>query len=224
MTRGFFITGTDTEVGKTWVSAALLSALKARGHSTAAMKPVSAGCVETPEGLRNEDALILQRHATLALPYEQVNPYAFAPPIAPHLAAARIGQRIDIAPVKAIFDSIAPHADYLVVEGAGGWRVPLNERETIADLAKVLDLPVILVVGMRLGCINHALLSCESIAGHGVKLAGWVANSILPDFAELEENIDTLRQRIDAPLLGVIPHMTELDAALAAGHLNLNHL
>lgn len=224
MTRGFFITGTDTEVGKTWVSAVLLAALKARGHSTAAMKPVSAGCIETPEGLRNEDALILQRHATLALPYEQINPYAFAPPIAPHIAAARIGQRIDIAPVRAIFDSVASQADYMIVEGAGGWRVPLNERETIADLAKALNLPVILVVGMRLGCINHALLSCESIAGHGVRLAGWVANSILPDFAELEENIDTLRQRIDAPLLGVIPHMTELDAAVAAGHLNLSHL
>ncbi|MDX1251354.1 MAG: dethiobiotin synthase [Gammaproteobacteria bacterium] len=224
MTRGFFITGTDTEVGKTWVAAVLLAALKARGHTTAAMKPVSAGCIETPEGLRNEDALILQRHATLALPYERINPYAFAPPIAPHIAAARIGQRIDIAPIKTIFHSIAPQADYMIVEGAGGWRVPLNERETIADLAKALDLPVILVVGMRLGCINHALLSCESITGHGVKLAGWVANSILPDFAELEENIDTLRHRIDAPLLGTLPHMTELDAALAARHLNLSHL
>lgn len=224
MTRGFFITGTDTEVGKTWVSAVLLAALKARGHSTAAMKPVSAGCIEAPEGLRNEDALILQRHATLALPYEQVNPYAFAPPIAPHIAAARIGQRIDIAPIKTLFHSIAPQADYMIVEGAGGWRVPLNEREAIADLAKALGLPVILVVGMRLGCINHALLSCESIAGHGVKLAGWVANGILPDFAELEENIDTLRQRIDAPLLGALPHMTELDTALAARHLDFDHL
>lgn len=221
MTRGFFITGTDTEVGKTWVSAALLAALAARGHTTAAMKPVSAGCAETAEGLRNEDALILQRHATLALPYEQVNPYAFAPAIAPHIAAARIGRRIDIAPVKAIFNRIGPQADYIIVEGAGGWRVPLNEHETIADLARALGLPVILVVGMRLGCINHALLSCESIAGHGVTLAGWVANGILSDFAELQENIDTLRQRIGAPLLGVIPHMAELDAAMAARHLNL---
>ncbi|MBI2779733.1 MAG: dethiobiotin synthase [Gammaproteobacteria bacterium] len=224
MTRGFFITGTDTDVGKTWVTAGVLTALAARGHTTAAMKPVSAGCIETDEGLRNGDALILQRHATLNLPYAQINPYAYAAPIAPHIAATRLGQRIEIAPIKAIFDDMARRADYVVVEGAGGWRVPLNEHETIADLAQALGLPVILVVGMRLGCLNHALLSCESIARQGVPLAGWVANSACPEFPELQENIDALRERIDAPLLGVIPHLREFDAQVIASHLDFKSI
>ncbi len=221
MTRGFFITGTDTDAGKTWVTAGVLTALAAHGHTTAAMKPVSAGCVETAGGLRNGDALILQRHATLNLPYAQINPYAYAAPIAPHIAATRLGQRIEIAPIKAIFDDMAQRVDYVVVEGAGGWRVPLNERETIADLAYALGLPVILIVGMRLGCLNHALLSCESIIRQGVPLAGWVANSAIPEFPERQENIDTLRERINAPLLGVVPYLREFDAQVIAGCLGL---
>lgn len=224
MTRGFFITGTDTDVGKTWVTAGVLAALATHGHTTAAMKPVSAGCIETAEGLRNGDALILQRHATLNLPYAQINPYAYAAPIAPHIAAMRLGQRIEIAPIKAIFDDIAQRVDYVVVEGAGGWRVPLNEREAIADLAQALGLPVILVVGMRLGCLNHALLSCESIARQGVPLAGWVANSACPEFPELQENVDALRERISAPLLGMIPHLREFDAQVIASHLDFKSI
>ncbi len=224
MTRGFFITGTDTDVGKTWVTAGVLAVLAAQGHTTAAMKPVSAGCIETAEGLRNGDALILQRHATLNLPYAQINPYAYAAPIAPHIAAMRLGQRIEIAPIKAIFDDMAQRVDYVVVEGAGGWRVPLNERETIADLAQALGLPVILVVGMRLGCLNHALLSCESIIRQGVPLAGWVANCEIPEFPELQENIDALRKRISAPLLGVIPYLREFDAQVIARCLDSNSI
>lgn len=224
MTRGFFITGTDTDVGKTWVTAGVLAVLAAQGHTTAAMKPVSAGCVETADGLRNGDALILQRHATLNLPYAQINPYAYATPIAPHIAAMRLGQRIEIGTIKTIFDDMAQRVDYVVVEGAGGWRVPLNEHETIGDLAQALGLPVILVVGMRLGCLSHALLSCESITRKGVPLAGWVANSVTPEFPELQENIDALRERISAPLLGVVPYLREFDAQVIARCLSSNNL
>lgn len=211
-TRGFFVTGTDTAVGKTWVAASLLSALSERGYITAAMKPIASGCTQTPSGLRNDDALLLMRHASLTLPYEQVNPYAFVEPVAPHIAARMTGCEIEIAPLKTTFDTIASQADYLIVEGVGGWKVPLNARETTADLAVALNLPVILVVGMRLGCLNHALLSCDSIVGHGLSLAGWVANTIDPAFRVFNENIQALRDRIPAPLLGTIPHLPDFDA------------
>lgn len=224
MTRGFFITGTDTGVGKTWVTLGLLNALAAVGYHMAAMKPVASGVIETPEGLGNEDALLLQQQASVTLAYNVVNPYLFVPPIAPHLAAQRAGRRIEIAHIKNLFDEIAAQADCVVVEGAGGWCVPLNEHETIADLAVALGLPVVLVVGMRLGCLNHALLTCESIARYGVSLAGWVANTITPEFAELEENIAALSERISAPLLGVLPHLPALDARQVGKALRVEKL
>ena len=211
MTRGFFITGTDTGVGKTWVTLGLLNAFTAAGYRTAAMKPVASGVIETPEGLGNEDALLLQQHASVPLAYDVVNPYLFVPPIAPHLAAQRAGRRIEIAHIKNLFDEIAAQADCVVVEGAGGWCGPLNEHETIADLAVALGLPVVLVVGMRLGCLNHALLTCESIARCDAPLAGWVANTVTSEFAEIEENIAALEERITAPLIGVVPHLPTLD-------------
>ena len=218
---GFFITATDTDAGKTCVAAGVLHVLAARGHTTAAMKPVSAGCHETAEGLRNEDALILQRQATLALPYEHVNPYAYAPMMAPHIAAAQIGQLIDIAHIKKIFDDVVRRVDCVVVEGAGGWQVPINDHETMANIAQALGLPVILVVGMRLGCLNHALLSVESIAHHGLPLAGWVANTLHPEFTALQYNIDALHARINAPLLGVVPHLKNVDAESVGRYLDL---
>ncbi len=222
--RGFFITGTDTDVGKTWVAAGLLAALSAQGHVTAAMKPIACGCWDTPDGLRNDDAVLLMRHASLALPYAQVNPYAFAEPLAPHIAAARAGREIEIAPLKTIFDAIHSRADYVIVEGVGGWQVPLNKRETTVDLALALDLPVILVVGMRLGCLNHALLSYDSIMGHGLTLAGWVANAIDPEFSELDENIQALCDRIMAPLLGIVPNLSDFDADRIARLLDIKSL
>ncbi|MDP1708392.1 MAG: dethiobiotin synthase [Gammaproteobacteria bacterium] len=220
MTRGLFITGTDTDVGKTWVTLGLLHALAATGVRTAAMKPVACGAVATEAGLRNDDALRLQRAAVIALPYAQVNPYLYAPPIAPHIAAQRVARHIDITHIKTLFDAIAAQADCVVVEGAGGWCVPLNERETIADLALKLGLPVVLVVGMRLGCLNHALLSAENIARSGLPFAGWVANSITPDFAGLAENVAALCERIPAPLLGVLPHLAALDVQHIGRTLN----
>ncbi|MDO9371943.1 MAG: dethiobiotin synthase [Gammaproteobacteria bacterium] len=224
MTRGFFITGTDTGVGKTWVALGLLNALAAAGYRTAAMKPVACGVIETPAGPGNEDALLLQQHASVTLAYDVVNPYLFVPPIAPHLAAQRGGRRIEIAHLKQVFDEIAAQADCVVVEGVGGWCVPLNERETSADLAAALGLPMVLVVGMRLGCLNHALLTCESIARYGVPLAGWVANAVTPGFAELDANIAALSERISAPLIGMVPHLSALDVRQVGQCLNMEKL
>ena len=219
--KGFFIAGTDTNVGKTRIAAGLLHVLAARGYTTAAMKPVSAGCHDTAQGLRNDDALILQRHATLALPYEHVNPYAYAAAIAPHIAAAQSGQVIDIAHLKKLFDDMAQRVDSVIVEGAGGWLVPINDHETMANVAQALGLPVILVVRMRLGCLSHALLSAESIAHHGLPLAGWVANVLNPDLTPLQHNIDALRARINAPLLGVVPHLEHVNAEAVGRYLKL---
>lgn len=222
MPKGFFITGTDTGVGKTWVSAGLLAALRARGHSTAAMKPVASGCTHGDYGkLRHDDALLLMRHATVTLPYERVNPYGFAAPIAPHLAAAAVALTIEFEPIEAAFAANAACADYLVVEGIGGWKVPLNGRATTADLARKLGLPVVLVVGMRLGCLNHALLSYDGIRQMGVPLAGWVANSLAAEMRAFQQNVRTLRERINAPFWGVIPYLREFNAELIAQHLNI---
>ncbi len=219
--RGFFVTGTDTNAGKTWVAAGLLSALGTRGYRTAAMKPIASGCTQTPDGLRNDDALLLMRHASLPLPYECVNPYAFAAPVAPHIAARASGRALEIAPLKMIFETITSQADYVIVEGVGGWKVPLNARETTADLARAFNLPVLLVVGMRLGCLNHALLSCDSIAASGLSLAGWVANIVDPSMQERDENIQALRERIAAPLLGIVPNLPAFDATAIAQALDI---
>ncbi len=221
MTRGFFITGTDTDVGKTWIALGLLRAFAAAGYRTATMKPVACGVVETAEGLRNEDALLLQRQAGLLLDYAEINPYLFHAPIAPHLAAQDAGRCIDLSHIKALYDTVAQRADVVVVEGAGGWLVPLNENETSADLVQRLGLPVILVVGLRLGCLNHTLLTVESIARHRVRLAGWVANCITANIPQQARNIETLQARISAPLLGTIPYLAALDPNSIATLLTL---
>ena len=219
--RGFFVTGTDTEVGKTWVSVGLITVLAQQGQRVAAMKPVGAGCVVTDDGLRNDDALLLQRYANVDLAYDEINPYALLPPIAPHIAAASVGVQIDIEQVRALFDKMAQRSDCVIVEGAGGWFVPLSERQSMADMARALGLPVILVVGIRLGCINHALLSADAIGRSGLTLAGWVANRIDDQCLAANENIQAISARIDAPLLGVIPHLPDLDAGAVAQHLSI---
>lgn len=219
MTRGIFVTGTDTGVGKSWVSAGLIAALQQRGLTVLGMKPVASGCEQTPDGLRNDDALLLQRQGSHPLDYDLLNPYTFAPPIAPHVAAAQAGVRIDLARIETNYRILAAQADVVVVEGAGGWLVPLNERDTMADLAARLELEVMLVVGLRLGCINHALLSVESITRRGIPLAGWVANTLEPAMPVLAENLATLRAHIEAPLLGVVPHLAAPDTAAVAAAL-----
>lgn len=205
--KTFFVTGTDTGVGKTFISAGLLLAAKQRGMSTAALKPVAAGCEMTEAGLRNEDAVLLQSVITQPLTYEQINPIALEPAIAPHIAAQQARRILSVDRIAGFCRGALNQADFTLVEGAGGWRVPLNPAETLADLARVLQLPVILVVGVRLGCINHAMLTVEAIARDGLPLAGWVANIIDPQMPCQQENILTLQQRIAAPCLGVVPHL-----------------
>jgi dethiobiotin synthetase len=219
--RGYFITGTDTGVGKTVVTLALMQLLQQQGRAVAAMKPVAAGCELTPAGLRNTDALLLQRQASVPLDYALVNPYAFAPAIAPHIAAKQAGVTIKINKIYNKYNEIKNSVDCVLVEGAGGWQVPLNENETLADLARLLGLDVIMVVAIRLGCLNHALLTAASIAAAGCTLTGWVANLLPPLYGCAEENIITLESRISAPLLGVLPECREVNATAMAENLSL---
>ncbi len=216
MAKGFFITGTDTEVGKSWCTVGLMAKLQQQGQSVVGMKPVASGCSETREGLRNEDALLIQQQASKLIDYAIINPYSFAPAIAPHIAAAQSGERIKLGRITEQFIHLKNEADTVVVEGVGGWQVPLNDNESVADLALALKLPVILVVGLRLGCINHALLTAESIRQTGCTLAGWIANSLHTDMGEQQQNIDAIAQRIDAPLLATVPHLKALDARAVA--------
>ncbi len=225
MAKAFFITGTDTDVGKTYVATALLAAANKQGLSTAALKPVAAGCEDSGQGLRNDDALALQAEASLELAYEQINPVALAPAIAPHIAAQQAGKNITVSRLAGFCRGVTmKRADLTLVEGAGGWRVPLNPRETLADLARELRLPVVLVVAMRLGCINHALLTAEAIERDGLTLAGWVANSCAEPMVCEDENLQSLERLLRAPCLGRLPYDTEATPAEAAAGLDLTPL
>ena len=220
--HGYFVTGTDTGVGKTVVTLGLMAYLQEQGKTVVAMKPVASGCEWRAGGLVNDDALQLQRHASVALPYAQVNPYAFEPPIAPHIAASRTGVSISIDTLRTACDRLAARADCVLVEGVGGWQVPLNGDETLADLAAALGLGVILVVGIRLGCLNHALLTAESILASGCVPAGWVANRLPPPGTDAaEENITALKSRLSFPFLGDVPAMQRPTARRVAGYLSL---
>jgi dethiobiotin synthetase len=211
--RSVFVTGTDTGVGKTLVSAALLHTLAQRHPRVVGMKPISAGGLVQEGGTWvNEDVLALRAASTVTVPPELDNPVALPDALSPHLAAARAGRRIAVAELHAAQRALQALADVVVVEGAGGWRVPLNEHETLADLAIAMAAPVVLVVGLRLGCLNHALLTAEAIRSDGLVLAGWVANTIDPAMACRDENIATLRQRLRAPLLGLVPWLHAPDA------------
>lgn len=225
MAKAFFITGTDTDVGKTTIAAGLLVAANRRGLSTAAIKPIASGCERTPDGLRNADALLLQSAMSLSLAYEEVNPIALEPAIAPHLAAAQVGMHVSVMQLAGICRGVlTQRADLTLVEGAGGWRVPLNARELLSELPKLLRLPVIMVVGIRLGCINHALLTAEAIARDGLYLAGWVANSAGPDMSNIAENIATIKGYLRAPCLGEVPYLPQLSPEAVADYLNCEPL
>lgn len=222
MKLGFFVAGTDTGVGKTLVSRALMISLRSRGHTVVGMKPVASGCDELDGQLRNADAELLRAQSSADTDYSLVNPYAFAEPIAPHLAARNAGVDIDIDQVLHAYERLRGLADYVVAEGVGGWAVPLDEDYTMSDLAARLGLPVILVVGMRLGCLSHAILTAEAVENDGMKLAGWVANTLDENMPYLKENIETLQYRLPTPLLGVLPRLESADAEKAAGCLDLS--
>jgi len=210
--RGFFVAGTDTGVGKTHVALALIRGLIRDGRRVAAMKPVAAGAIRTAAGLRNEDALRLASAANVDAPYKSVNPYCLAAPVSPHIGAEEAGIVIDPAVIRGEFDKLVSLAEYVIVEGAGGWLAPISATETMEAVAVALNLPVILVVGLRLGCLNHALLTAAAVRATGLQLAHWVANEVEPQFERREENIARLSAAL-GPALGVIPHSTG-DAAL----------
>lgn len=203
---GCFVTGTDTEVGKTLVSAGLLHALAVHHRRVVGMKPVAAGVVPWGDDWASEDAIALRAASTLAVPPALDNPVLLLDPLSPHIAAARAGVQIDIAAIVRSYQALAAQADAVVVEGAGGFHVPLSDALTGADLAQALALPVVLVVGLRLGCLNHALLTAEAIRARGLTLAGWVANRIDPEMSAVDENIAYLRARLGAPLLADVPY------------------
>ncbi len=225
MTAGrLFITGTDTGVGKTRVAAALCRGFADRGARVAAMKPIASGCSPSPDGLRNEDALTLLAAMNVRARYAEVNPYAFAPAIAPHIAAAEAGIHIDFDLLDRAFERLALRSDMIIVEGAGGWLAPVDATRGFADLAARWQLGVVLVVGMRLGCLNHALLSVESIERRGLRVRGWVANAIDPQFERLAENVSSLRDRISAPCLGFLPFSPSYDPDTLAHSLDVGPL
>ncbi len=219
MKKGYFITGTDTDVGKTWATIALMRYFKNQGYSVIGMKPVAAGC-EWQEGvLKNEDALLMQENASLEIEYKKINPYAFEMPVSPHLAASK--NPVSLKVIKNIFDELKDNADVILVEGAGGWLAPLSYEYDIADLAKKLHLPVIFVVAIRLGCINHARLTFQAIQADNVECAGWIAMCVDPDMPKQTENISMIKDKVSVPLLGVLPYSDLMDFDFLAEHLEI---
>lgn len=221
----FFITGTDTGVGKSRVAASLLAAAQARDLSTAALKPVASGCEEVEGELRNEDAMLLHRYCSVKLDYAQINPVALRAAVAPHLAAAMEGRQLSVQRLAGYSRALLmERADFTIVEGAGGWRVPLNQREMLSDLPRALQWPVILVVGVRLGCINHAVLTAEAIVRDGLPLVGWVANHLDETTEVAQQNVDTLRQLLPAPCLGELSWRPEDSPPQCASFLDFDVL
>jgi dethiobiotin synthetase len=214
----WFVTGTDTEIGKTTVTAALLRQIQAEHKVGVGLKPVASDAMQTPAGLRNQDALTLMASNAISLPYEVVNPIVFEPAIAPHIAAIQSGAPLTVqAVVKAVesaYQAFVQPVDAVFIEGAGGWRVPINHQQWFSDIPKALNCPLLLVVGMRLGCINHALLTTEAIVNDGLSLSGWIANRIDPEMNAFEDNFQTLARNIPAPCLGILPYLNQVTTPL----------
>lgn len=223
--KKWFITGTDTDVGKTVVATTLLKACIDAGYTTAALKPIAAGGLSIDGGYFNEDALLLRAAASQANSYEEVNPYLFGEAIAPHIASENEKRVIDldqcVERCKPVMNSAV---DVVLVEGAGGWLVPLNDEYTMADLASALECEIILVVGLKLGCLNHALLTVAAVEARGLKLAGWVANHLTVDMPYSQDNIATLKQRISAPLIAEIPFTQAIELESSAVYVNMPKL
>lgn len=219
MARGFFITGTDTNVGKTWATVALMHALQCQGQKVVGMKPIAAGCEWRQGGWKNQDAIWLQQYASIALDYDQINPYAFEPPISPHIACGETD--VNLAVIQSQFQKLQTLIDCTLVEGAGGWLSPLGQAFDNADLATALQLPVILVVGMRLGCINHARLSYLAIQQAKLDCAGWLAVQLDPGMPAFSANLSFIQEAIQAPLLGMLPYLKKPDFEFLAKHIKI---
>ncbi|MBZ6071121.1 MULTISPECIES: dethiobiotin synthase [Aeromonas] len=225
MAKTFFITGTDTDVGKTQVACALLRELAALDYKAAGYKPISAGCARTPQGLRNLDALLLQEAGNVDLPYEAINPIAYEPPIAPHIAAEECHSPISLETITSGLHRLQQsEADVVLVEGAGGWYLPLDRQHLLSDWVREQNLPVILVVGAKLGCLNHALLTFEAIRREGLPVVGWVMNRVTPEMSHYRQNLDTLRGLLPAPFLGEMPWLPEHRRHETSGLLDVSPL
>lgn len=219
MEKGYFITGTDTNVGKTWATITLMHYFKQQDKSVVGMKPVASGCFMRGGQLKNEDALLIQENASSKIAYDLINPYAYELPVSPHIAG--INNPVKLATIVTSFNVLKELAEIVLIEGAGGWYTPLNDHEDISDLAKALALPVIIVVAIRLGCINHAKLTWQAIQQSGIPCGGWIAMCVDPDMQKTNENIQTIITALNAPLLGVLPYLASTDFDLLAGKLVL---
>jgi len=219
MQQGYFITGTDTHAGKTWTTVALMRFFKKKGKSVAGMKPVASGCTVEHGNLFNEDALLIKANASIEIDYDLINPYAYRLPISPHLADPN--NPVYLEKIIAVFNQIKQTAEIILIEGAGGWYAPINDTQDISDLAKALGLPVIIVVAVRLGCINHAKLTFRAIKEKSVACAGWIAVCSDPEMLKLDETIETLIKALPVPLLGVLPYMETADFDMLAEQLDL---
>ncbi len=208
MANGIFVTGTDTGIGKTIVSCAVIHELVQQGYKVAAMKPIASGAQYIKEQLQNDDALSLMQYVNTEHDYNHVNPYCFEPAIAPHIAANRVGVDIRIPVIRESYQVLNDQADCVVVEGVGGWLVPINEQQSVADIAIELELSVIMVVGLRLGCINHALLTMDSIMAKNIKIMGWIANQVDPNLTATDQIIKTLQNKLNSPYLGFLPYFS----------------
>jgi dethiobiotin synthetase len=217
--KSYFITGTDTGVGKTWVTLTLMHYFKQQGYSVVGMKPVAAGCQCNGQQLKNEDALLIQEHCSMSLQYKEINPYAFKLPVSPHLAAEENNVEIDV--IVEAFQKLTEKAEIVIVEGAGGWLAPINREKDVADLVKALLIPVILVVAIKLGCINHARLSVQKIQSDGIKVSGWIAVCLDSNMLLIEENIASIAAKIRVPLLGVFPYCKVLNLDTLASNLKI---
>ncbi len=225
MNKSFFIAGTDTDVGKTVVAAGLLQAAQNLELSCYGLKPLAAGAYEKDGELRNEDADMLIKHSSVKLSYAQVNPVVLKQPKAPHLAALEEGRSLDVRRLEGLCrGTMMTKADFRLIEGVGGWRTPLNARDMMSELPKRLKMPVVLVVGMRLGCLNHSLLTAEAIIGDGLHLAGWVANVVDPNMLSLDDNVNTLQALLPAPMLGRVEWQDKVDIHQVADCLDLSKL
>ena len=220
----FIITGTDTGIGKTWSTLALMKAFLSRGEKVLGMKPVASGCEIHGDELRNEDALLIQQAGWQVVDYSLINPYAFEPPVSPHAAAEKAGLKIQLGPILESYQGLQAQADRVIIEGVGGWRVPFSNELALADLALKLNLTVIMVVGLKLGCINHALLTAEALARDGIVLRGWIANQLETDYLMQNATLQTLRESIQAPLIGVMPCLQSLQSDKLAEALDVDVL
>lgn len=222
MSQGYFITGTDTAIGKTWSVLALMQYFKNQQKTVLGMKPVASGCDEIDGQLRNKDALLLQKHASFSVPYQAINPYALALPVSPHIAAQQLGIKIELDKIMLHYQCLKKQADMVLIEGVGGWLTPLNNHQDVADLAQKMGLPVIVVVGIRLGCINQAKLTFVALQAAKVQCQGWIASCVQQNMLKQDENIRTLRQATEMPLLAVLPYMQRLKPESLAREINTN--